>query len=210
MPTTPRHGSAARAQRRLIGLPLAFSLAVLHGCASAPTEIERPAEKSQVRPSSVITPQRQRELNAALDLLKAQKYDESIEAFKALSAALPDNPVPLTNLGLAYKKVEKFDLAEQHLKQALVVEPENPVASNELALLYRQRGRFAEARPVYEKVLAKYPHFYMAHKNLGVLCDLYLRDYECALKHYQCYSQGAPDDKNVKIWIADLQKRSSK
>ena len=90
------------------------------------------------------------------------------------------------------------------------IEPEHPVASNELALLYRQKGRFAEAKPVYERTLKKYPNFSMAHKNLGVLCDLYLRDYDCALTHYKLYSAIVPDDKNVKIWIADLQKRTGK
>ena len=83
------------------------------------------------------------------------------------------------------------------------------MASNELAMLYRKTGRFAEARSTYEGVLARYPNFAMMHKNLGVLCDLYLRDYECAVCHYMRYSAIAPDDKDVKIWIADLQKRQA-
>jgi hypothetical protein len=50
----------------------------------------------------------------------------------------------------------------------------------------------------------------MVHKNLGILCDIYMKDYACALKHYEFYSSVVQDDKAVKIWIADLQKRSGK
>ena len=84
------------------------------------------------------------------------------------------------------------------------------MAGNELALLYREAGRFAEARAVYEKTLAKHPHFAMAHKTLDVLCDLYLKDYASANDHYKSYASSAPDDKRVEIWMADLQKRTGK
>ena len=87
---------------------------------------------------------------------------------------------------------------------------DNPVANNESALLYRKTGRFKEARQVYEQTLMKYPNFNIMHKNLGILCDLYLKDYECALKHYVFYSNAVQDDKTVKIWIADVQKRVGK
>ncbi len=210
-PLTPapwRHALAARARGRLVALPVALALAVLQGCASAPAVAPAQAVEKQERPGTVITPQVQAEFDAALALLKAEQYEPSIVAFKKLATALPDNPIPRINLALAYKKLDQLDLAEDHLKQALAIEADNPVASNELALLYRQKGRFAEARPIYERTLKKYPNFMMAHKNLGVLCDLYLKDYECALTHYKIYSQSAPDDKTVQIWITDLQKRS--
>ena len=211
-PTSTRHflgRPAARALGRAASITLPWLVAVLQGCASAPPATEKPAEK-QARPASttVVSPQNQAELDAAMALVKAEQYEKGIDAFKKLAAALPDNPIPLINLALVYKKLGKLELAEAQLKQALELEPVNPVASNELALLYRKTGRFAEARPVYEKLLAKYPNFNMAHKNLGVLCDLYLKDYACALSHYRIYALSAPEDKSVQIWIADLEKRS--
>jgi tetratricopeptide (TPR) repeat protein len=155
-----------------------------------------------------VAPHLQAELESALALLKAGQHEQAAEAFTKLAQALPDNPIPAINLALAYKKLDKLDLAETQLKAALNIEPDNPVAGNELALLFRTTGRFADARALYEKTLAKYPHFAMAHKNLGVLCDLYLRDYACAIEHYKSYASSAPNDKSVGIWIADLQKRS--
>jgi len=81
------------------------------------------------------------------------------------------------------------------------------VASNEYGLLLRKAGRFAEGRVVYEKSLAVFPEFYPIHKNLGILCDLYLHDLVCAGDHYEIYSKGMPKDEQVKKWIADLHAR---
>ncbi len=190
-------------------LLLALLLALLQGCASTPPAAEQPAARPASGPEAQrIPPQRQAELSAALALVKAQQYEQSVDAFQQLAAALPDNAIPPTNLGLVYLQLGKLDLAEAQLKRALAIEPAHPVASNELGLLYRKAGRFAEARPVYEAALARYPNFSMAHRNLGVLCDLYLRDYACALTHYRAYAAFAPQDQSVQIWITDLQKRS--
>ena len=77
----------------------------------------------------------------------------------------------------------------------------------ELGLVYRKTGRYKEARTLYESLLSMYPDYLPAHKNLGVLCDIYIQDLRCALDQYQAYLDGMPDDEKVKIWVADVKSR---
>jgi tetratricopeptide (TPR) repeat protein len=191
-------------------------LFALNGCAADQAKkVEAvPANPiAQVKPAAavvVITPEARSDFDSAMKHIKAEEYDAGIEMLARVVKAAPSSAVPGINLALAYKKTGKLPQAEESLNHAITIEADNPVANNELALLYRKTGKFAEARRVYEKLLEKYPNFRMAHKNLGILCDLYMKDYECALKHYVFYSSVVQDDKSVKIWIADLQKRSGK
>jgi tetratricopeptide (TPR) repeat protein len=158
-----------------------------------------------------LSPAQKKEIESdfaeAMQSLKIVQYEKVIKMLNKVSAQTPNNPVPYVNLALINEKKQDWTLAEENLKQAIKVDPWNPVANNEYALLYRKTGRFAEARQTYEKILERYPNFIMARKNLGILCDIYMTDYRCALKHYEVYSAARPDDGAAKIWIADLRTR---
>jgi Flp pilus assembly protein TadD len=143
----------------------------------------------------------------AVAMLNDQEYGQAINLLEKVIEQSPGVTAPYINIAIAYKHIGKLEQAEEHLKAALRLVPEHPVACNEYGLLYRKTGRFAEARAIYEKAIARFPDYYPVHRNLGILCDLYLNDLACALEQYEIYSEARPEDKQVQLWIADLRAR---
>ena len=190
-----------------MALPI-VTIAVLAGCAAPPPKQE--VQPVAAKPAVVVTPEVRADFDAAMARMNAQDYPKGIELLGKVIAQIPNNPVPYINRGIAHTRMGNLKPAEDDLKRALELEPGNPVANNEYGLLYRKTGRFGEARKLYESLLVKYPYYPLVHKNLGILCDLYLRDYDCALREYESYSQATPEDKTIKIWITDVQRRLGK
>jgi len=149
----------------------------------------------------------QRDFDGAVALLKDEDYDEAIVLLEKVTVKSPGVTAPYIDLAIAYRHIGRLKQAEENLKTALELFPGHPVASNEYGLLYRQTGRFGEARAMYEKAIARFPDYYPAHRNLGILCDLYLSDLTCALEHYEIYGEAKPEDEQVKLWVADLRAR---
>jgi Tfp pilus assembly protein PilF len=216
---TPLHDTSLR---KVIGLLLL--VLILAGCATSPRT--RPADRVEDgKPVASPAQDGKREtrapeniqvdadvvadFNAAMKYLKANEYEKGAKLLKQLTQRAPHYSAPYINLAMAYEKMGKLAEAEKSIKKALELEPGHPIASTEYALLCRKAGRFAEAREVYEQTLKRYPTFLPARKNLGILCDIYLRDLKCALTQYRTYSAAMPGDETVRIWIADLEKRQA-
>ena len=145
---------------------------------------------------------------AAVALLNENKLKEAIELLNKVAEKTDKHSAPYVNLGIAYDRLHEFSNAEKNLQKALTINPTHPVTNNQLGILYRKAGRFNEARVLYETVVKKYPQFLPARKNLGVLCDLYLKDTACALQHYEEYLKAVPTDKEVKIWVAAIRQKA--
>jgi tetratricopeptide (TPR) repeat protein len=144
----------------------------------------------------------------AVSLMENDDFEPAITKLESVVEREQRLIAPFINLAIAYRKTGEYERAEEQLSQALAIDPRHPVANNELGLVYRKSGRFTEARAAYEKAIASDPEFAAAIRNLGVLCDLYLRDFDCALEHFEQYLELKPDDEDVPIWIADLKYRT--
>ncbi len=137
--------------------------------------------------------------------------DKGAEALLlALSKSHPELPGSFTNLGIIYYQRHLFDKAQESFEQALKLKPANAYAHLYLGLIQRQAGHFATAQAAYLKALEINPNYANAHLNLAILFDLYLGQLDKALPHYQKYQELVePKEKQVDVWIRDLQKRLS-
>jgi Tfp pilus assembly protein PilF len=149
----------------------------------------------------------QRTFDRAVAMLENQEYGQAVDLLEEVIEQSPGVTAPYIDIAIAYQRIGKLEEAEGHLKTALSLFPDHPVACNEYGVVYRKSGRFAEARAIYERAIARFPEYYPAHRNLGILCDLYLSDPACALEHYEIYSDANPEDRQVKLWIAELRAR---
>ena len=199
---------------------LVMVLSVLAGCAtggkvkpalvvheSSVERLEDGREGFIIREIPHMDETSRRDFERAVAMLNDQYYSQAIDLLEKVIEQSPGVSAPYIDMAIAYQHIGRLEQAEEHLKIALRLFPEHPVACNEYGLLYRKTGRFAEARAIYEKALSSFPDYYPVHRNLGILCDLYLNDLDCALEHYEIYSEARPEDKRVKSWIADLRAR---
>ncbi|WGL15603.1 tetratricopeptide repeat protein [Microbulbifer bruguierae] len=112
------------------------------------------------------------------------------------------------NLAKVQLKLNQPKQAEASLQHSVTANANNVFAWNSLGVLMRDLGRFEEARGAYENALALWPDFAIAHRNLGILFDLYLHQPEQALHHYrEARALASEDDRVLAGWIMDLERR---
>lgn len=190
---------------RILTCTICAATIFLSACASGPQTSNRPVDQSKVKVSSGVT----RDFDRAVAYLQGERYPEAIEVLQSVTAREQRLSAPYVNLGIAYFRSGDEKHAEESFLEALRAAPLDPIASNELAVLYRRQGRFDEARETYRDALQLHPDNLALIKNLGILCDLYLQDVNCALAQFAQYLNYQPDDSRVAIWVTDLERRAN-
>ncbi len=190
---------------------ICFMSVLLFACAGG--EIKQGADEIEIKKTvsfNDIDSDVERDFKNAIVLMQQDNNAQAVTVLKSVIEREKRLPAPFVNIAIAYNKLGDTKAAEENLIKALKLEIGHPVANNELGLLYRKTGKFNAARTAYQNAIKQHPDYLAAKRNLGVLCDLYIHDFECAHEQFEDYLDLKPDDKTVAIWLADVKRRLGK
>lgn len=144
----------------------------------------------------------------ALVAMQSEDWNTAEKQLLDLQQKHPELSGPLVNLAIVHWHQEKPAEAENYFKQALALNPLNNDAYIQYGMFLREDGRFADAEATYLKALEVWPHNAAAHRNLGILYDLYMGKFDAAMKHYEMVLKlSSEPNKEVEGWIIDLKRR---
>jgi tetratricopeptide (TPR) repeat protein len=142
-----------------------------------------------------------------LGLMRTDPTQASLE-FQLMTQTYPELSGPYANLGILCRNSNQLADSESWLQKATEHAPWDAATWTEYGLTLRQEGKFSEARAAYEKAIGANPSYAAAHRDLGVLLDLYLDDPLAALNEFETYKTLTGEDKPVSSWLAELRART--
>ncbi len=148
------------------------------------------------------------EFTRALTLMRGGDPTQAILEMQVLTQSYPDLPGPYANLGVLHRNANQLPESEAALAKATERAAWDAQTWTEYGLTLRQAGKFTEARTAYETAIKVNPSYAPAHRNLGVLLDLFLDDPLTAQTELETYKQLTGEDKPVSGWLAELRSRN--
>ncbi len=148
-----------------------------------------------------------RRFDQAMLFVAEGEFDKAEAIFEQLIASGIRREAIFINAGLIQARNNDNERAIRYFDEALTLNPASVIALNEKAIIQRKTGRFSEAKASYQKAIEVDKEYLPAIKNLGVLCDVYLQDYECARQAYQRYIDLDQDDEQVKLWLSMMENK---
>jgi Flp pilus assembly protein TadD len=140
--------------------------------------------------------------------MRGSDATQAILEMQVLTQSYPDLPGPYANLGVLHRNANQLAESEAALAKATERAPWDAQTWTEYGITLRQAGKFAEARAAYEHAIKANPSYAPAHRNLGVLLDLYLEDPLTAQTEFETYKTLTGEDKPVSGWLAELRARN--
>ncbi len=194
--------------RKWMSLLLALIVAGLFtGCAlTGPQEVEEKSAESAVL---AVDPAASAAFDAALQAMANGKDAQAEKILLTMTQDFPQFSGPHANLGIIYFRAGKRDKAEAAFLRAVEIKPKNAVSLDYLGVINRDKGQFKEAAGFYQRAIKADPKYAYAHRNYGILLELYMGKLKQALAQYEKYQKlSNGEDKQVAKWIVDLSRRS--
>jgi tetratricopeptide (TPR) repeat protein len=148
------------------------------------------------------------EFARALGLMRGADATQAILDFQVMTQSYPELPGPYTNLGILYRNQNQLAESEAALAKATERASWDAQTWTEYGVTLRLAGKFTEARTAYERAIGANEAYAPAHRNLGVLLDLYLDEPVTAQAELETYKTLSGEDKPVSGWIAELRARN--
>lgn len=193
---------------------LLLPLLLLLGACAAPAPQEVPPQAATPSAADAVSPAAEPQTPGAKDIeqysrglgyLRANQYTEAESAFTALISTRPELAGPYANMGLLYIKKNQFDKAVEMLNKALEKNPRMAHAQQLLGYIETRNSNFLKARDHYLKAIEFKPDYAVAHYNVALLYDVYLRDIPKAVEHYKRYLELTNNqDKRTADWVIEL------
>lgn len=190
-------------------LMFAALAALLSGCAGGGGTSTRPVAEANVDTDVIreVPPKAQTMFEQAVAVMAGGDLVEAEFRFQEFVLQYPDYPGAYTNLAIIHAENGNDEAAEGAITDALIIDPAHAPTLNQLGMLLRRQGKFTDAEAAYQRAIESRPDYALAHYNLGVLNELYLRRLDSALLHFEEYQALTGDDEQVGKWIADLKRR---
>jgi len=185
--------------RRMLLILAALGLSLVAGCASTGPGPEQSA--------SAADPAAQRRYQQALDAIREGDVEKAEAMLESLILDYPDLDGPRLNLAILFAADSREPEARALVDEVLAHDPDDAVAWNQLGILERRAGEFNAAAEAYGRALELSPNYGLAHRNLGVLLDLYMGQPDKALVHYERYLELDGPDPEVERWVTELEMR---
>lgn len=155
-----------------------------------------------------VPPEARKGMEIARQAYAAGEFETAASELQELTVNWPELSGLWLNLGIVQGRAGDGAAAEESLRQAIAANDNNVFAWNQLAALLRDAGRFDEAEQNYRAALQRWPAYGDAHRNLGILYDLYLQQPQKALEHYRTAQELREEpDRQLAGWIVDLERR---
>ncbi len=143
---------------------------------------------------------------SARQRLKARRYREAKDLFRAGLEIEPENPYLLSGMGDACRETEDFEGAERCYLALLKVDGKNLFALRGLGDVYKRLNRHQEAIKLWETYLKYRPQDKHVMTRIADSCKV-LALYDRAEEAYRQILRIAPNDRFAMTGLADLQHR---